>query len=114
MSLYWTLAKEVRPLWVISAAYLSTFIFLTSMTGHLFYLGEESLFFNPLGDGPGYKLLADYYTSLGNSLRPSDFMLEVRPFLYPLFIGLYRVIGIAGVQLIQIMMNVVSLWLLFE
>lgn len=113
MSLYWTLAKEVRALWVISAAYLSTFIFLTSMTGHLFYLGDESLFFNPLGDGPGYKLLADYYTSLGHSLRPSDFMLEVRPFLYPLFIGLYRVIGIAGVQLIQIMMNVVSLWLLF-
>lgn len=113
MAMYRSLSREVRAFWVIAAAYLSLFILLTSMTGHLFRLGDESLFFNPLGDGPGYKLIADYYTSLGRSEKPSDFFLQIRPFLYPLFIGLYHVIGVAGLQLLQIIMNVVSLWLLF-
>jgi hypothetical protein len=113
MTMYRCVISEGRAFWVIAVAYLSLFILLTSMTGHLSRLGEESLFFNPLGDGPGYKEIADYYTSLGNSTRPSDFMLEIRPFLYPLFIGLYRVIGVAGLQMLQVALNVVSLWLLF-
>jgi len=97
---------------MVSAIYLPFFMTMTLIAGHLLQLGSESLFFGSY-DAQGYKQLADYYTSLGNSQRPSDFLLKVRPFLFPLFLGLYRVVGIAGVQLLQILLNVASLWLLF-
>ena len=104
---------KIKPLLVISALYLPYFVLLTLISGHLNHLGDPSLFFSPWTDATGYKLVADYYTSLGESVRPSDYLLALRPFLFPLYLGLYKVIGIAGVQILQIVMNTTSLWLVF-
>jgi hypothetical protein len=85
---------------------------LALITGHLPRIGDPSVFF-ATNDAQGYRLLADYYTSFGHAERPSDFLLQMRPFLFPVYLGLYRLIGVAGIQVIQILMNIVSLWLVF-
>jgi len=108
------LTMKIKTLFAISALYLIFFLVVTWVSGHLYYLGDASLFFSWWTDAPGYKLIADYYTSLGNSERPSDYLLALRPFMFPLYLGLYHLIGIAGVQVLQMIMNAASLWLVFE
>lgn len=110
--MYLTRAKDINAFFVISALYLPVFMIVTLMTGHLLYIGDGSFFFGT-SDAQGYKVLSDYYTSFGHAERPSDFLLGMRPFLFPVYLGLYRVIGVAGIQLTQILMNVASLWLVF-
>jgi hypothetical protein len=100
-------------LW-IAGLYVPFLGVMTAMTGHLSHLGDASLLFYPFGDGPGYTKLGDYYTSsFGLARRPAELFLEVTPFLYPLYLGLYRVTGVTGVQLLQVLMNVVSLWCVY-
>lgn len=111
--LWASLAKERRGFVAVVAAYVVAVVALTSLSGHLAHIGDASMFFNPATDSQGYKLLADYYTSLGGSERPPEFLLEIRPFLFPLFLGLYRLIGIAGMQLLHLAMNAASLGLLY-
>jgi hypothetical protein len=106
-------ANTMKPFLLIAGLYVLFFSFITLLSGHASRFGDEGLFFYPFGDGPGYKQLADYYTSFGNAPIPDRILLDVRPFLFPLYLGLYRVIGIAGVQLLQVGLNVVSLWLLY-
>ena len=114
MPIYVLGAEKTRALLAITAIYIPAFILMTWFSGHLFYLGDESLFFMAESDAPGYRLISDYYTSLGSSERPSDFLLRVRNFMFPLYLGLYRLIGIAGMQGLQVIMNALSLWLVFE
>jgi len=71
------------------------------------------LLFFAASDASGYKEVADYYSSLGDAERPPRDLLALRPFVFPLYLGLYRIIGIAGMHLLQVMMNVASLSLLF-
>jgi hypothetical protein len=104
--------KTIQTFFVISALYLPAFFIVAWLSGHLYNLGNESLFFSST-DSIGYRAIADYYASLGNSERPSDDLLGLRTFLFPLYLGLYRLIGIAGVQVLQMMMNTASLWLVF-
>jgi 4-amino-4-deoxy-L-arabinose transferase-like glycosyltransferase len=100
-------------LW-IAGLYLPCVVVTTAMTGHLSRLGDPALLFFPFGDGPGLDALADYYSSsFGQGRRPAELFLEVTPFLYPLYLGLYRVIGVAGVQVLQVLMNVLSLWCVY-
>ena len=99
-----------KALVVVAALYLPFLLSLSMLTGHLQRLGDASLFFSST-DAQGYKEIADYYTSLGHSEWPSDYLLSLRPFLFPLYLGLYKVIGIAGVQVLQMILNVASLWL---
>jgi hypothetical protein len=100
-------------LW-IAGLYLPFFALMSFMTGHLSRLGDAALLFYPFGDGPGYEALREYYTSsFGSSRRPAELFLEVTPFLYPLYLGLPRLVGVAGVQVLQVVMNVVSLWCVY-
>lgn len=103
---------EWKALIVIGALYLPFLISLSMFTGHLQRLGDPSLFFST-SDAQGYKEMADYYTSLGHSERPGDFELGLRPFVFPLYLGLYRVLGIAGLEILQMVLNAASLWLVF-
>src|SRR5688572_27030211 len=96
---------KMKAFLVISALYLPFLFLLSAVSGHLFYLGEASVFFNSSSDAPEYKLIADYYASLGKSERPSNYLLELRPFMFPLYLGLYHVLGIAGMQLLQMLIN---------
>jgi hypothetical protein len=102
----------MKPFLVISALYLPFLVFMTGISGHLYYFGDPSMFFSSI-DSQGYKVIADYYMSLGNSERPSPDLLALRPFIFPLYLGLYHWIGIAGVQALQVMMNAVSLGVMF-
>ncbi len=112
MARYSIQAKEIKAFFAISAAYLPFFLLATWISGHLYYLGDESLFFSSV-DSIGYKAIADYYVSFGHSDRPPDDLIRVRTFLFPFYLGLYNIIGIAGVQVLQILMNTISLWLVF-
>jgi hypothetical protein len=38
--------SDIKPFLLISAVYLTAFMVVMSMTGHLFHLGDESLLFN--------------------------------------------------------------------
>jgi hypothetical protein len=105
-------ASDIQAFFLISAIYLPALMVLTVITGHLPHIGDPSLFFGT-PDAEGYRVLADYYTSFGYAERPSDFLLQMRPFLFPVYLGLYRLIGVAGMQVTQILMNVLSLWLVF-
>ena len=113
MTLHPEQMAKVKPFLVISALYLPSFVLLSWISGHLHYWGESSLFFSSWTDADVYKVMADYYMSGGNSVVPSDFQLKLRPFVYPMFLGLYHVLGIAGVQALQLLMNTASLWLVF-
>ncbi len=104
---------KTKPLFWIAGLYVPFLTIMTALTGHLSHLGDPSLFFYPFGDGPGYKVLADYYSSFGNSQRPADILLEVRPFLFPVYLSLYKLIGVAGMQLLQVVFNVLSLWFVY-
>ncbi len=101
---------QKKALVVVVALYLPFWLALSLATGHLERMGDASLFFSS-NDSQGYKLIADYYASLGHSERPEDYLLSLRPFLFPSYLALYKVIGIAGVQLLQVVLNVVSLWM---
>lgn len=46
--------------------YVPFLLCLSMLTGHLQQLGHPSLFFSST-DSQGYKLIADYYASLGQS-----------------------------------------------
>ena len=105
--------SKMNAFFAISASYLPFFFLLSWISGHLHYWGESSLFFSSWTDADIYKVMADYYMSGGNSVVPSDFQLKLRPFVYPMFLGLYHVLGIAGVQALQLLMNTASLWLVF-
>jgi len=98
---------------VIAGLYLSLFLLVTWHSGHLRLLGDETIFFYASSDAAGYKQLADYTVSLGTTERPSEYLLKHRDFLFPLYLSTYHLIGVGGVQLLQIAMNVVSLWLVF-
>lgn len=102
----------MKALFIIAILYLPSLLLVSGMTGHLYYLGDEALFFSS-NDAQGYRLIADYYTSLGNATRPSNHLLTLRAFMFPLYLGLYHVIGIAGIQVLQMVMNAISLWLVF-
>jgi hypothetical protein len=100
-------------LWIVGI-YVPCFVLATAMTGHLSRLGDPLLLFFPFGDDPGFEVLGDYYTSsFGLPRRPAELFFEVTPFLYLLYLGLSRVIGVAGVQLLQVLMNVVSIWCVY-
>ncbi len=101
---------QKRALVVIAVVYLPFLLALSLVTGYLQRLGDASVFFSST-DAQGYKLIADYYTSLGDSERPSDYLLALRPFVFPIYLGFYKVIGVAGVQVLQMILNVASLWL---
>ncbi len=104
--------RQWKALVVIGAVYLPFILSISFLTGHLQRLGDASLFFSA-NDAQGYKLIADYYVSFGHSERPPNDLLKLRPFLFPLYLGVYHLIGIAGFQLLQLVMNTTSLWLLF-
>ncbi len=98
----------------IAGLYLPCFAVVTAMTGHLSRVGDLAFLFFPFGDGPGFEVLADYYTSsFGQARRPAELFVEVTPFLYPLYLGWYRVMGVTGVQVLQVLMNVLSLWCVY-
>ena len=106
-------SRPLVKLAVIAILYLSVFLLVTWYSGHLRLWGSETIFFYSSNDATGYKQLADYAVSLGKTERPSDYLLKHRDFLFPLYLSTYHLIGVGGLQLLQIAMNVVSLWLVF-
>ncbi len=106
-------SRPLVKLAVIAILYLSVFLLVTWHSGHLTLWGSETIFFYASNDATGYKQLADYTVSLGKTERPSDYLLQHRDFLFPLYLSAYHLIGVGGLQLLQIAMNVVSLWLVF-
>lgn len=107
----------VRPcasLYCITAGYLSFVVVMTWLTGHLVEIGNEALFFSSWTDAAGYRLLADYAVSLGQSERPPEYLLQHRDFLFPVYLGLYHLVGVGGMQSFQLLLNVVTLWCVYE
>lgn len=97
----------------IAIGYLSFVVVITWLTGHLGEIGNEALFFSSWTDAAGYRQLADYAVSLGQTERPPDYLLQHRDFLFPVYLGLYHVVGVGGMQLFQLMLNVLSLWCVY-
>src|SRR5688572_2120996 len=102
----------MKPFFAISSLYLPFVFLVFATTGHLSHLGDPNLFFSSWTDGPDYKAVSDYYTSLGSAEKPSEYLLSLRTFVFPMYLGLYNVVGIAGMQILQLALNAASLSLL--
>ena len=108
------LYKERKSLIFISLFYIILIILMTGIigTGHMVYFGNEDLFFWA-PDSKDYRQLAEFY-SFGDSNPPSNDSILLRPYLYPAFLSIYKVIGIGGFQYLQIILNVLSIFFLYN
>ncbi len=85
---------------IVFVAYICWALFLTGATGHLANIGQV---FASEYDARGYLLYSDYLIGRGDTDPPA--VAALRPFLFPLFLGLRPVVGAVGVVLLQFVLN---------
>ena len=85
---------------VVFVAYICWALFLTGATGHLANIDQV---FASEYDARGYLLYSDFLIGRGDTHLPP--VAALRPFLFPLFLGLRPVVGVVGFVLLQFVLN---------
>ena len=92
---------------VLCAAY--TVVALAIFTGLSFAILEQIVFF--ASDAQGYRRIADF---VGGAEHPGAELLGLRPFLFPLLLATYHVIGVVGVVVLQWLLNLCTVVFTFS
>ncbi len=104
--------KRLNPIVLLLAVYILAMMIVSAGTGHLAHLGDDQLLFGT-NDSKGYRTLANYY-SFGDETPPQDMLIRLRPFVYPFFLSLQRLVGTTAFQVIQIILNLLTIYVLYR
>jgi len=85
---------------IVFLAYICWALFLTGATGHLANIDQV---FTSTPDSKKFLEYSDYLVGSGDAV--SSGVVAIRPFLFPLFLGLHRVVGKTGFVLLQFLLN---------
>lgn len=88
----------------ILVIYSLTFFYISNRIGLLSAL-EDVVF--STSDAHGYRLYADFIA--GKSNVPNPALFDIRPFLFPLYLSVYHLIGIKGFIIIQWMLVITTI-----
>lgn len=94
---------------VFCAAYTVVALAIFAELGSLAHL-EEIVFSAP--DAQGYRRIADFF--VGGAEHPGAELLALRPFLFPLLLATYHVIGVVGVVVLQWLLNLCTVFVTFS
>ena len=104
--------KRLSPIGLTLAIYVLAVLVVSAGTGHLAHFGDDRLLFSTF-DSKGYRALANFY-SFGTEELPRAALIRLRPFVYPCFLALQRLIGTAAFQILQIILNLLTVYLLYQ
>jgi len=104
--------KHLNPIGLTLAVYVLAILIVSAGTGHLAHIGDDQLLFSTY-DSKGYRTLANFY-SFGDEEPPGASLIRLRPFVYPCFLALQRLIGTAVFQILQIILNLLTVYLLYK
>jgi hypothetical protein len=94
---------------LLCAAYTVVALAIFARLGSLAQL-EQIVFSAP--DAQGYRAIADFFG--GGSEQPGAELLALRPFLFPLVLATYRVIGVVGFVVLQWLFNLCTIVFTFS